>query len=209
LLREDIIKNKQNQGVLVKRSFVLLVIAAVALGMYVYLKNQSAPTAIAEIERVRGSIAVLLEEREVRNGEVVFYMEQNGQGVAVINADYIKKSFLGWKRLAGGGHTLPSTAGADEQSKAQAIWSYQYMSALKGTMSGDSPFPLLFGTVQDARITSVTVKNIKSGEEAKAEMVSAKNGIKLWYAFVPWEQGKFELTGFSGSGQAVTVKHVF
>jgi hypothetical protein len=82
------------------------------------------------------------------------------------------------------------------------------MSALKGSMSGNSPFPLLFGTVNDIKITSVTVKDIKSGQEVKAEMVSAENGIKLWYAFVPWNEGEFELTGFSGSGQRISVKHI-
>jgi hypothetical protein len=196
------------QGVLVKRSFILLIIAAVGLGVYLYLKNQSAGTAVEEIERVRGSIGKLLEEREVQSGEVVFYMRQNGQGTAVVNADYIKKSFLGWKWSAGGGHTLPSTAGADDQSKAQTKWSYQYMSALKGSMLGNSPFPLLFGTLNDIKITAVTVKDIKSGQDVKAELVSAENGIKLWYAFIPWEQGEFELTGFSGSGQVISAKHI-
>jgi hypothetical protein len=192
----------------VKRSFIILIIAAVGLGVYVYLKNQSANTAIEEIERARGSIGEILQEREVQNGEVVFYMRQNGQGAAVINADYIKKSFLGWKWSAGGGHTLPSTTGVNNPSQAETIWSYQYMSALKGTMSSNSPFPLLFGTLNDNKITSVTVKEIKSGQEIKAELVSAKSGIKLWYAFIPWEQGEFELTGFSDSGQAVSVKHI-
>jgi hypothetical protein len=193
----------------VKRSFVLLIIVAVGLGFYLYLKNQSAATAVEEIERVRGSIGELLEEREVRNGEVVFYTRQNGQGDYVVSADYVKKSFLGWKWSAGGGHTLPSTAGTNDESKGQILWSSQYMSALKGTMSSDSPFPLLFGTVKDAEISSVTVKDIKSGQESKAELVTAKNGIKLWYAFVPWQQGEFDLTGFSSSGQVVTVKHLF
>jgi hypothetical protein len=193
----------------VKRSFILLIIAAVGLGFYAYFKNQSAGTAIEEIERVRGSIGQLLEEKEVRSGEVVFYMRQNGQGAAIVNADFIKKTFLGWKWSAGGGHTLPETAGAADQSKAQTLWSYQYMSALKGTLSSDSPFPLLFGTLNDIQITSVRVKDVKSGQDVKAEMISAKNGIKLWYAFVPWEQDReFELTGYSDSGEAKSVKRI-
>jgi hypothetical protein len=192
----------------VKKSFRMLIIAAVFLSVYAFVKHQSAGSAIEEIERVRGSVGELLEEREVKNGEVVFYIRENGQGDDVVSADYVKKSFLGWKWFAGGGHTLPAATGAGEQSKTEALWSYQYISAPKGTLSSGSPFPLLFGTVNDINIASVTVKDINSGQETKATLVTAKNGIKLWYAFAAWEKGKTELTGFSSSGEPISVKSV-
>jgi hypothetical protein len=136
----------------VRRSFVLLIIIAIGFGGYQYLKKDSVHTAIEEIERVRGPIVELLEEREVRGGEVIFYMNQGREGERIVSADFIKKSFLGWKWANGGGHSLP----------ADSAWSYQYMPALNGSIWGGSPFPLVFGSFGNPEIVSVTVKYVKT-----------------------------------------------
>jgi hypothetical protein len=186
----------------VKRIVVWLIIVAIVFGLSQYLKKASAGTAVEEIERKRGAIGELLEEREVRNGEVVFYLRHDGDRAPILSADYVNKSFLGWKWSAGGGHSLPAA------SENETAWSYQYIDATKGTFN-QSPFPLLFGTFNNPAITAVTLKSVETGEETKAEVVLSKGRDKLWYAFIPEEQGKsFELTGLADTGEVVSEKRM-
>jgi hypothetical protein len=182
----------------VKRYFVLLIMIAVGFGVYQYVKKDSVHTAIEEIERVRGPIAELLEEREVRGGEVVFYLSQGRAGEKVVSADFVQKSFLGWKWANGGGHSIP----------ADSSWSYQYMPAIKGSTWGDSPFPLIFGTFGNPEIVSVRVKNIKSSEVHTAVVIPTQGKEKLWYAFIQDEQGSsFDIMGLSSTGEIVSERH--
>jgi hypothetical protein len=180
----------------VKRIVILLIIVAVAFGVNQYLKKVSSGTAVEEIEQKRGAIGELLEEKEVRDGEVVFYLRQDGARAPVLSADYVNKSFLGWKWTAGGGHSLPAA------SETETAWSYQYIAATKGTFFNHSPFPLLFGAFNNPAITAVTLKSVQTGQETKAEVILSKGREKLWYAFISEEQGKsFELTGFTSTGE--------
>ncbi|QGQ99495.1 hypothetical protein EHS13_33870 [Paenibacillus psychroresistens] len=187
-----------------KRIVIVLIVIALAFGVKLYLNKASSGTAIDEIERKRGSIGELLEEREVRDGEVVFYMRQEGERAPVLSADYVNKSFLGWKWAVGGGHSLPAASGNE------TAWSFQYMDATKGSFFNHSPFPLVFGTVNNPAITAVTIKSVKTGQETIADLITSKSNITLWYAFIEEEQGKaFDLTGLAKSGETVSKKHIF
>jgi hypothetical protein len=187
----------------VKRIVILLIIVPVAFGVSQNLKKSSSGTAVEEIEQKRGAIGELLEEKEVRDGEVVFYLRQNGDRAPVLNADYVNKSFLGWKWAAGGGHSLTAA------TEIETAWSYQYMAATKGTFFNHSPFPLLFGTFNNPAISTVTLKSALTGQETKAEVILSKGKVMLWYAFISEEQGKsFELTGLTSTGEIVSVKHI-
>jgi hypothetical protein len=193
----------RTQEVLVKRIVILLIIVAVAFGVDQYLKKVSSGTAVGEIEQKRGPIGELLEEKEVRDGEVVFYLRKDRDRAPVISADYVNKSFLGWKWAAGGGHTLPAA------SETETAWSYQYIAATKGSFFNHSPFPLLFGSFSNPKITAVTLKSVQTGQETKAEVILSKENDRLWYAFIPEEQGKsFDLNGFASTGESVSVKHI-
>jgi hypothetical protein len=185
----------------VKRIIILLFIIAVIFGVSQYYKKAPVGTAVEEIERKRGSIGELLEEREVRDGEVVFYLRQDGERAPVLSADYVNKSFLGWKWATGGGHSLPAA------SAAETVWSYQYLEATKGNFFNHSPFPLLFGTFNNPAITNVTIKSVQTGGETQAQVIATQGNVKLWYAFIAEEQGKsFELTGFAKTGEIISKK---
>jgi hypothetical protein len=187
-----------------KRIVIVLIIVAVAFGVKLYLSKASSGTAVDEIVRKRGAIGELLEEREVRDGEVVFYLRQDGDRAPVLSADYVNKSFLGWKWTVGGGHSLPAASGNE------TAWSYQYVDAMKDSFFNHSPFPLVFGTVNNPAITAVTIKSMITGKETKAEVISSQSKVKLWYAFIAEEEGKsFELTGYSSSGEIVSEKHIY
>jgi hypothetical protein len=187
-----------------KRIIILLIIVAAAFGVNQYLKKVSSGTAVEEIVQKRGAIGELLAEKEVRDGEVVFYLRQDGDRAPVLSADYVNKSFIGWKWAAGGGHSLPAA------SETETAWSYQYMDATKGSFFNHSPFPLLFGTFNNLAINAVTIKSTKTGQETQAEVISTLEKVKLWYAFIPEEQGKsFDLTGFASPGEVISKKHIY
>jgi hypothetical protein len=188
----------------VKRIVILLTIVAIVFVVNLYLKKVPSGTAVEEIEHKRGAISELLEEKEVRDGEVVFYLRQDGDRAPVLNADYVNKSFLGWKWAAGGGHSLPAA------SKIETAWSYQYLAATKGSFFNHSPFPLLFGTFNNSAITAVTLKSAHTGQESKAEVILSKGKDSIWYAFISEEQGRsFDVTGFTSAGEIISVKHIF
>jgi hypothetical protein len=193
----------------VKRIFIWLIVIVIGLGVYQFLKKDSTGTALEEIERSRGTISELLEEKEVRNGEVVFYIRQDGSREPVLSADYVKKTFLGWKWTSGGGHSLPLASRTDTSPKTDTVWSYQYIAATKGTLWSDSPFPLLFGTFNNPQVTKVTVKSIQTGQETEAKIIPSKGIVKLWYVFIPQDQGSsYELTGLSNTGEMLSKKRI-
>jgi hypothetical protein len=193
----------------VKRSLVWLIIIVIVFGVYQFLKKDTSGTALKEIERSRGAIGELLEEREVRNGEVVFYFRQHGSSETVLSADYVKQTFLGWKWASGGAHSLPVASETDTSPKTDTVWSYQYIAGTKGTLSGDSPFPLLFGTFNNPRIAKVIVKAIQSGQETEAKIIPSKGIAKLWYVFILQDQGSsYELTGLSNTGEMISKKRI-
>lgn len=185
-----------------KRILILLIIVGAVFGVKQYLKLASAGTAVEKLEQKRGAIGQLLEEREVSDGEVVFYIRQDGERAPVLFADYVKKSFLGWKWVVGGGHSVPAASGTE------TAWSYQYMAATKGTFN-HSPFPLVFGTVDKPAIATITLKSLQTGQETQAVLNQPQKLFTLWYAFVPEEQGKsFELTGYSSTGEIISEKRM-
>lgn len=186
-----------------KRIIILLIMVAIAFGVNQYLKKASTGSALEKINQKRGTIGTLLEEREVSDGEVVFYMNQDGERSPVVYADYVKKTFLGWKWAAGGGHSVPAATGAE------TAWSYQYMAATKGSFFGSSPFPLVFGTFNNSAIKSVIVKSVLTGEETQAVLNETQKTDILWYAFVPEAQGEaFELKGLSQTGELISEKRM-
>lgn len=205
-----------------RRIIVILIIGAVIIGVSQYYKQTSAGTSVEEVERKRGTIAKLIEVREVRDGEVVFYLIQNGERSPVLSADYVNKSFLGWNWSTGGRHSLPSASTADvaetdgtdtEGTDTEGIeptdtaWSFQYMAATKGSFFNHTPFPLVFGTVNHSAIAAVRIKSVQTGEEVDAEVIEIDGALKLWYAFITEEQGRsLELSGLTADGEIVSEK---
>ena len=94
-----------------KRIIIILIVVAVAFGANRYLKTTSTGTALEKINEKRGTIGLLLEEREVSDGEVVFYLNQDGDRSPVIYADYVKKTYFGWKWVSGASHSIPAETG--------------------------------------------------------------------------------------------------
>lgn len=181
---------------------ILLIALAVAFGVSQYLKSSPEGTALEKVNEKRGTIGLLLEERVVSDGEVVFYLNQDGDRSPVLYADYVKKTFLGWRWSAGGGHSLPAVAEGEANT-----WSSQYISATKGTFFGHSPFPLLFGSSSNPAIKAVIVKSVLTGEETQAVMEPIPEKGSLWYVFISEEQGKsFELKGLSETGELISEK---
>jgi hypothetical protein len=190
----------------VKRSYILLFVIVIGLGMSYFLKAGSSASAVDEIIKVRGPISELVEEREVSDGAIVFHLRKQSDGQQVVVADYVKKTFIGWKWSTGGGHTLSAYTGAVEKLKADAEWSMQYLPAPQGFLGSNSPFPLLFGAITSADISSIVVKNLKTGSEQKAKIKPSQSPLRVWYAFVQGEGDPYELSALSSTGQVLSVK---
>jgi hypothetical protein len=191
----------------VKRSYIILFVIVIGLGLYYFLKAGSSASAVDEITKVRGPIGELVEEHEVSHGEVVFYLGKQTDSQQIVIADYVKKTFIGWKWSTGGGHSLPNYTGTDEKLKADAAWSMQYLPAPQGSLGGSSPFPLLFGAIDNADISSIVVKNLKTGSEQRAEIKPSQSSLRVWYAFVQGDRSDpYELTAITSTGKILSVK---
>jgi hypothetical protein len=55
----------------------------------------------------------------------------------------------------------------------------------------------------------VIVKSLQTGQETEAKIIPSKGIIKLWYVFIPQDQGSsYELTGLSNTGEMLSKKRM-
>jgi hypothetical protein len=192
-------------GAMKKRTLVALILIALGFG-YLYMSNPYSSTPLEAIEKVRYEIndrLRLLHEIETDRGKVLFLLRDlpNGQ---TLDVEYVQKTLLfGWKWGYGGGHTLPSIRENDPDSS----WTEQFFASTKGTKY-DSPFPLLFGVINNPKIEVIDVYSYATDESFTASVKETGDPeLRIWYLFVSEEQGtRFMLTAQTEDRQIISTK---
>ncbi|MGG6310740.1 hypothetical protein [Paenibacillus macerans] len=177
------------------RKFLFLVlISGVAILGYFFLSNNSSSTPIKAIEKARleSNVGQLLNEIEIGKGKVVFLLRDLTDS-QTISAEYVRKTFMGWKWGYGGGHTFHSYNANDKDS----FWSQQYLPSTKGT-EFISPYPLLFGVITDHNIDSISVHSYATNENLRASIINTKKSEE--------QGGRFEIFARSDDNQIISSK---
>lgn len=187
-----------------------ILLAAIGVVFYIVEKNASV-TPVAAIEKVRnGHVDEMVLQKEIGRGQVILYLRNINENQQIVSAEYVKKTFTGWKWVYGGGHSMPKPyAGPTGNVKVDDSWSYQYFPSTEGTQFGKSPFPMLFGVINHADIQAIAVKDLNTNQEVMAKIVNTKGATRFWYVFVTEEQGrKFMLTARTNEGKVVNEKMI-
>lgn len=192
-----------------KIAFILI---CIFLAIFGWFNNEkiSFKTAIDAIEKSRGiHVGDILLQKDIDNGQVVFYLRKINDDRQIVSAEFVKKTILGWKWVYGGGHSIPIYTGADQEIKVDKSWSYQYLPSTIGTEFGKSPFPMLFGVIQNSDVTSIIVRNLSSYDEQNAEIVKVNNSLRFWFCFIKEKHGrKFTISAISNKGMEISVKNI-
>ncbi|MBT2764048.1 hypothetical protein [Paenibacillus sp. ISL-20] len=180
------------------------------IGLFLFIEKDSSNTAIEAKEKSRGfQIDDIVLQKDILNGQLVFFLRNINDGQQVVSAEYVKKTLLGWKWVFGGGHSLPNYQGENQKMIIDESWSTQYLPSTRNTEFGKSTFPILFGVIKNSEINSVIVRDLKNSKELKAEIVKTNSSLRFWYVFVKEDQGKkFTISAMSKDETEVSVKTI-
>jgi hypothetical protein len=140
--------------------------------------------------------STIIHEEPLENGVVVFYIPNTMNRTAdeeytSLGASFMKKTFFGWKEtLDRGGHSL---SGVPELSS-------QYLPK----SDEKSPFPMLYGTINNPKVQDIKIINVQSNTSIQAKIVSDKEQ-RIWYAFVKQsnKDGEFEIQSLSQDNEII------
>ncbi|MBM7571930.1 DUF4871 domain-containing protein [Aquibacillus albus] len=138
----------------------------------------------------------ILHQEEVNNGVVVFYIpnietDDDDTNLSELSAIFIKKTLLGWEGTNDrGGYS--SNIGEDITS--------QYLPK----SNRQSPFPMLYGEINNQEVDRIKVINLENNAEYHAETVIMENH-HIWFVFLDeMEEGKYEIQGLSETNEMIT-----
>lgn len=140
----------------------------------------------------------IIHQEKVEGGMLLFAQQPQGQEGNNLRVEYVRKAWLGWKWVTGGGYGI--TLGNLSNAKPEAPM--QYMS-LPATKEPKMPFTLVFGRVQDAAITDIRIE-IKGGTESvkyPVHIVATDKGHAIWFVQLPvTARAPFEIEGRNEDG---------
>ncbi|NDI35468.1 hypothetical protein [Chengkuizengella sediminis] len=187
--------------------YLIVLVVIISVWLFLNLKEDYSETPIKAIEKVKNEVGFILHEIEVDDGKVLLYSTDTGEDSQVLNAEYVKKSWLGWKWGYGGVHSFPRYSEHTIDMSIDPI-SYMYFPSTKGTPVGDTPFPMFVGVLNNPDIDSISLLSHLTGEEEIVNIIEGP-GYKIWYLFVTKEQGfEFTLKLLSSEGKVLHKEYI-
>lgn len=130
------------------------------------------------VMKFRDITSMKVVHKEAIDGGVLLFIkrfyEKDGTDLQI---EYVRKTWLGWKWVMGGGYGISSSAMTRE--------AFQYMSMPK--FEGiHGPFPIVFGELSNSSITNVNVTI--GGPDAgiyPARIIEFDEGQRLWFSVLP------------------------
>lgn len=135
----------------------------------------------------------IIHTEEVGNGVVVFFIPDINEGkYSGVEASFIKKTIFGWK----GTHDRGEHSWVDNDELSSQ---FLYKSDDK------SPFPMLYGAINNPNIKEVKIINLYNNNLIQAKIVENEEQ-RLWYVFLkqPKKETEFEIQGLTDDGEVVT-----
>ena len=125
-------------------------------------------------EHIDGGVLLFIKRFEYEQGEELSTGQIAGTDLQI---EFVRKTWLGWKWVTGGGYYMSARPGSDE--------ALNYMSVPE--LSGiESPFPIVFGQTVNPTIANVMVSFSGSDHgNYAAQTVDYKDGQKIWFAVLP------------------------
>ncbi|MFD0670055.1 hypothetical protein [Cohnella sp. GCM10027633] len=170
-----------------------------AIGLSGTLRIPIGKTPEEAVQRFRGGLEKrVIRQESIEGGKLLFLKQYNQKPENTdLQIEYVRKTWLGgWKWAMGGGYGYSLRPGSEE--------AFTYMSIRKSKgVSG--PFPIVFGEVNNEKITNITVTvgGKRAGEYA-AKLIEYARGQRLWYVELPTSaETPYTIAAYNGAGESV------
>lgn len=152
------------------------------------------------LQRFRDNQSSHIIHRESLDGGMLLFLKRFNQDESThLQVEYIRKTWLGWKWVWGGGFSIGGPLQSESILNYMSIPDYEYAS---------SPFPILFGDVLDPSIQRITVAT-NSKQKRSAKLVEVHSGKTIWFAILPSSATTpYEVKGFNNEGILIANKTI-
>ncbi|PYE42130.1 hypothetical protein HUB98_01155 [Paenibacillus barcinonensis] len=158
------------------------------------------------VKRFRGtSVNVRVLHQEPVDGGMILFIERTNSGASSnLQLEYVRKTLFGWKWVWGGGY------GTSVIDPSEYALHYMNMPELEGV---ETPFPMVFGTIEHAGVSRVTAENQLHSDDAKGETEAkiVKIDIEklIWLAMLPVSENEtYTIKVYDEAGKQVGAKQV-
>lgn len=153
--------------------------------------------ALQQLGRLQSTEEVIY--RETVEGGVLLFMTRPNADASNLRVEYIRKTWLGWKWVWGGGFSM------SEPLQTKAALNYMNMPKLDHV---STPFPMVFGEIRDSSINNITAE-IKGAEKHHAKLAEAGPNKKIWFVFLPSSAfTPFDIEGLNAEGARIAHKTI-
>lgn len=149
----------------------------------------------------------IIHQEPVEGGLLLFIKRFNEPDRNDLQVEYVRKTWLGWKWVYGGGYGIGRNL-----SPLSAKSAVHYMSLPKIDRIS-TPFPMVFGEVLDSSVKEITVvvKGDGTGTDSSytAKLTGKENGHRIWFVFLPsTDFAPFDINGFNQEGVLIANKTI-
>ncbi len=160
-------------------------------------ESYAVQTAIME-QRGSGDRLRIIHIEPLHDGVLVLYRKFHESDGFDIQAEYVRYTWDGWRWVWGGGSS--GSIGADPDGVY-----VEYFPPTNG--SPRTPFPMVYGVVNDSNIRQVRVTDGEAFETIVKPLSVPWDGQRSWYAWVPANAGgTLTVSGIGAKGETITLK---
>lgn len=159
---------------------IILIFLVAILVVLLFVSNNYSLSTLKAIDRAGIKYSEIIYKKEVKNGEIVFYLNEEGAGLGI---GYIEKKFLGWSWVSDGGFL---NLGLDK--------SWHYTNRKIGKIN----YPICYGVISNNNIKDIPVNilDVKSSKfiisDLKAETINTNGQKKIWYVLFQNQDYQFQ-----------------
>ncbi|OPA75282.1 hypothetical protein BVG16_22050 [Paenibacillus selenitireducens] len=181
-------------------SLFLILITGFFMTYWIGLNSNYSQTPMEAIEKARGDnfLEHIVQQQPVSDGEVVFYLRPINNDQVVVSADYVRKTWRGWKWVTGGGHSGSGISLVKPDMSLGEPLSYQLI-----ITRAEADFRVLFGVILDPDITRVVVKGDRSRIQTPVNMIELRDHLRFYDVVLPYNlEESIELEAFDSQGRS-------
>lgn len=146
----------------------------------------------------------VVHQEPVGGGAILFTERTNSGAPSNLQLEYVRKSLFGWKWVWGGGY------GTSEIDPSEYALHYMNLPRLEGL---ETPFPMVFGTIEHSGVVRVIAESQPHGEDAgfstEARVVQAGIDKLIWFAMLPVsDHAAYTIKVYDEAGKQVGEKQV-
>jgi hypothetical protein len=161
------------------------------------MESYAVQTAIME-QRSSADRMRIIHIEPLHDGVLVLYRKFHKSDGFDIHAEYVRYTWKGWRWVWGGGSS--GSIGVEPEGVY-----VEYFPPTNG--SPRTPFPMVYGVVNDSNIRQVRVTDGEGFETIVNPISVPWDGQRSWYAWVPASAGEaLTVSGIGAKGEAITAE---